>query len=38
MPLLRKNLQQGFGGGSLTDSRSPAAESCLPPFCQLEME
>lgn len=38
MPLLRKNLQQGFGGGSLTDSRSPAAESYLPPFCQLEME
>ena len=38
MPLLRKNLQQGFGGGSLTDSRSRAAEFCLPPFCQLEME
>lgn len=38
MPLLRKNLQQGFGGGSLTDSRSLAAEFCLPTFCQLEME
>lgn len=38
MPLLRENLQQGFGGGSLTDSRSPAAEFCLLPFCQLEME
>ena len=38
MPLLRKNLQQGFGGGSLTDSRNPAAEFCLPPFYQLEME
>ena len=38
MPLLRKNLQQGFGSGSLKNSRSTAAEFCLPPFCQLEME
>lgn len=30
-----KNLQPGFGGGSLTDSRSPAAEFCLPPVLPI---